>query len=442
MTIAARRASLTIDLNPAFTSLVLDFAVGTARAFGMTDGDVAKVRLASEEIFGYLCRAGKAGQGFGVEAASSIYEMELKFVFAPYTFDPYAFNLSARVGADEQGIENLGLLIASRSADRFSMSYSQGGAITLVLVKEKTYAGPGECREQVRPLTTFALKVPDAEIVKRFAAAACSRYLDITFPAGFRFPSKLADMAASGDYRFLVATGTGAEGAEIAGGLIWQPFGRNMIQFYGPYIFDQPLAADIAVSLTEQFLGAVAKTDAIGVISQYTTSYLPEEHFEALGSIDHYLGEGNKETRRFYYRQLREDAGSYVWADASLTPFLQDAYAHLALPRHILGISDDEQYVDLHSVFSVRFDRPLNSVTIQPVLDGQDRGRNVADHIALLEQEGLRNIFFRIDIGIAWQSRLSSVLCENGFVPALLVPYGGEQGDVVIFQRTGQPGND
>jgi anti-sigma regulatory factor (Ser/Thr protein kinase) len=408
----------------------------------MTDGDAAKVRLASEEIFAYLCRAGKSGQEFRVEATSSIYEMEVKFVFAPYAFDPYAFNLSARIADDEQGIENLGLLIASRSVDRFSMGYSQGGAITLVLVKEKTYAGPDACREQTRPLKSFALKVPDAEILKRFASAACSRYEDISFPAAFRFPSKLADMAASGDYRFLVATGTGVEGAEIAGGLIWRASGRNMVEFYGPYIFDEPLGADIAQSLIEEFLGTVAKTDAIGVISRHATAHLPEGYFEALGSMDYRLGKDRSESRPFYYRQLREDAGSYVWADAALTPFLNGTYARLVLPRHVLAIGDDEQYVDRHSVFSVRFDRPLNSVTIQPVLDGQDRGRNIAEHVALLEREGIGNIFFGIDIGIAWQARLSSALCDNGFVPALLLPYGGEQGDVVIFQRTGQPGND
>jgi hypothetical protein len=340
-------------------------------------------------------------------------------------------------------MQNVGLLIASRSVDRFSMSHNQGGALVLTLVKEKTYpALPHDHQEEVRRLKTYAVKVPDAEILKRFVTAACTHYQeDVSFPTRFRFPSKLVDMSASGDYKVLVATGTGPEGAEVAGGLIWESFGRNMVQFYGPYIFDQPLAADIALSLTEQFLGAVAKSDAIGVISQYATPHLPEGHFEPLGSMECDLARGKKELRRFYYRQLREDAGSYVWGDKSLAAFLQQAYTHLALPRHILSMSEDEEYVEEHSVFSVLFDRSLNSVTILPVLDGRDRARNIGDHVALLEHEGIGNIFFRIDIGVAWQAKLSSTLCETGFMPVLLLPGVGEQGDVVIFQGTARSGN-
>jgi len=48
----ARKASLTLDINPSFTSLVLDFVEKGAMAFNMADGDVSRIRLAGEEVFG------------------------------------------------------------------------------------------------------------------------------------------------------------------------------------------------------------------------------------------------------------------------------------------------------------------------------------------------------------------------------------------------------
>lgn len=437
MTPLARKASLAIDLNPAFTPLVLDFAEGSARAFGMEDADIAKVRLASEEVFEYLCRTAKGEREFRVEATSRIYEMELRFVFTARGFDPYVFNLTAKIGPDEQDIESLGLLIAARSVDRFSMRY-QGDRFSLVLVKEKTYPpyAPEE-QESARPLQAFSVKIPEAQLVRRFVAAASRSYPTLSFPPRFRSPAKMVDMMESGDYRAIVATGTGVEGADIAGGLVWRPLGKSMVEFYGPYVCAPTLGPEIALSLTERFLAAVAKTDAIGVISQNTTPELPRGQLEPLGAIGYRLPQGANESRFFFYRQLREDAGSYVWADDSLAGFLQAAYDRLVLPRQVLTPGDDEERIGPHSVFAVQFNRPLDSVTIRPVLDGTDRAKNIAEYVAVLTKEGVGNIFAELDIGAAWQARLASVLSAQGFAPVLLVPYGGEQGDVVIFQHAG-----
>ena len=89
-----------------------------------------------------------------------------------------------------------------------------------------------------------------------------------------------------------------------------------------------------------------------------------------------------------------------------------------------------------HSVFSVKFDRPLNSATIRPVWDGEDHTENIAGHVKILLEEGLTNIFFYLDLGVSWQAKLIPALFINGFRPVLLLPYAGHA-DVVVFQRLG-----
>ena len=86
MNALARRASITLDLNSSFIPLILDFAEKSAKAFGFTDSDVLRVRLASEEIFGYLCHTTKTGSEVTVEALNRLYHMEIRFTFSFLSF--------------------------------------------------------------------------------------------------------------------------------------------------------------------------------------------------------------------------------------------------------------------------------------------------------------------------------------------------------------------
>ena len=74
--------------------------------------------------------------------------------------------------------------------------------------------------------------------------------------------------------------------------------------------------------------------------------------------------------------------------------------------------------------------------TLHPVWPGADMETNVAQHLKLLTQEGLRNIFFRVDLGQAWQADFAPALLQNGFLARLVLPYAGE-GDLVVFQFEG-----
>jgi hypothetical protein len=437
MNALARRASITLDLNSSFIPLILNFAEESAKAFGFTDSDVLRVRLASEEIFGYLCHTTKAGSEVTVEALNMLYHMEIRFTFKARSFDPYAFNLTALVMPDEGQTENLGLLIGSRSVDRFSIVQGQPDGLVLSLVKDKTYPPFLESeRVQGTPLKGFVVKKPDDEMVKRFVHSGVSQYDETNFPPSFRLPGRMVDMITQGDYQLLVACGTGMQGGEVGGGIIWRFMGKAMIQFYGPYVFSQSLRIDIARALVDAFLSAVAKTDRSGAFGHCTTADLPREYFEPIGDIEYRLESGGKQMSSFFYRQLKEDTGSNVWAGEQLGPFLHTVYDRLYLPRRIVPAMFEGEKLAPHSVFSVKFDRPLNAATIRPVWDGEDHAKNIAGHVNILQEEGLTNIFFYLDLGVSWQAKLVPALFANSFRPVLLLPYAGHA-DVVVFQRVG-----
>lgn len=437
MTMMPLSATLSLDLNDAFMALVLDFGKGCARAFGLTEGDAARVRLACEEVFGYLCHAGKGGSEVTLEAKNTVYEMEIRFAFKGRFFDPYAFNLTATVRPEEGHTDNLGLLIASRSVDRFSIRHDGTSGVTLVLTKEKTYP-PWQADESKKalPLKEPVIRKPDSEAVKRFVRSGAAYYDALSFPPFFRSPARMLDMISQGDYHALVTTGTGTQGGEVGGGIIWRPVGKAMVEFYGPYVFNQPQHPDLAQALVDGFLGAIAKTNASGTFGRYTTADLPHGYFEPLGAISYCLDTGARQSSRFHYRQLKEDEGSHVWAHPQLKPFLIKAYHRLFLPRGIMDASFDGETQNPHSVLSVEFDRLRGSVTIRPVWDGADGTQNIAGHVGILKGEAVENIFFELDLGSPWQAKLAPALFKNGFMPELVLPYAG-QADVVIFQHTG-----
>jgi len=431
----ARKASLTLDINPSFTSLVLDFVEKGAMAFNMADGDVSRIRLAGEEVFGYLCHTAKTGSEVTLAALNTLYSLEIRFTFKARSFDPYAFNLTAFVTPDDGQAYDLGLLIGSRAVDRFSIVHGHPEGLVLSLIKEKTYPPWSEDQAgKAVTLKNFDTKKPDDEMVKRFVREGVHHYDETIFPATYRVPARMVDMIAQGDCHMLVACGTGMEGGEVGGGIIWRFIGEGMIQFYGPYVFDQRLRSDIARALVDAFLSAVAKTDRSGTYTYYTTVDLPAEYFEHLGEIEYSLEDGSKQARGFFYRQLKEDDGSHVWASGPLEPFLHEVYDRLFLPRQIVSTSFAGERRAPHSVLSVEFNRPHSSATIRPVWDGEDYMENLAGHVHILEEEGLKNIFFDLDLGAPWQAKLVPALFERGFKPVLLLPYAG-LADVVVFQH-------
>jgi hypothetical protein len=450
MSVSGRKVSLKSVLDEAFLPMVLSFAEESVRAFGFGPAEVNRMRLASEEVFLYLCQIGTVGQPCEIEVSNGVYYVKARFLFDTVAFDPYVLNFTARIVPDEKGLENLGLLIASRSVDQFYIQRDLKEGLGFVLLKEKIYENAAEAVSADAPpaLGGFTVESPDSAMIKRFARSVCRSYDETFFPSRYRCPAKVADMAASGDYHAIVATGGGGAPAsagrapegrvkrvarDIGGGLLWRPVGKGMVEFFGPYIFDTLQGKKIAAGLADHFLGQVAKTNATFAATSYATPDLPAGYFELLGEIEYRLPGGGVRPCPFFYRQLHEDMGSQVWSHPDLVPFLRARYDGLVLPREILTSTWEGERRDAHSALTVRFDRSARTARLRPAWDGEDAARNIADHVRVLTDEGFANIFFEMDLGQPWQCLMTPALLENGFAPALLLPDAGD-GDVVVLQ--------
>jgi anti-sigma regulatory factor (Ser/Thr protein kinase) len=423
---------LNVFLNPDYLRLVTTFSEESAKAFGLRESEALKLTLASEEIFAYLCRAGHADEAITVEATNGGYYIQVKFLFTAHEFNPRAFNLTASVSPeDTASLDEMGLLLASRTVDRFYIVGNAHEGLELVLIKEKSYPKLEDLQPpEIKEDKNFNIKIPDAETLKLFCRMLVAHYPRDLFLPDFFCPGKVVDMVLSEEYGAAVAIG---DQGHIGGGIVWHWVGKKTVESFGPYVFNQPVDSGLATGLLDFCIGRIAKTDAIGLIHRYSTSELPHGYFESLGSIDFVRPDGKINPRPIYYRHLHEDLGCQVWSHPDLEAFLQTEYKHHFFAREIQLTRHEGEQRPPYSVFATEFDRANGQITLKAIWDGIDAAENLARHVKVLKAENLRNIFFEIDLAYAWQANLAYALLENHFQPRLILPYVGEA-DVVVFQ--------
>ncbi|MDD3846067.1 MAG: hypothetical protein PHC90_06850 [Syntrophorhabdaceae bacterium] len=424
---------LSLGTDMKFLPLVLSFTESSSRIFGLEDKDLLKLTLASEELFAYLCRMTKEPRPVTLTMENGFYYALLRFVFEGIDFDPRAFNLTADVSPDEEGFNEMGLLIASRSVDRMSIFHNAMEGTGFVLIKEKTYpaAEPWES-DEVPENDGLPPGTPGVEDLRVLVRSIVSGYDLFVYPQDFRCPGKVVDMVESGEYRALTATD---RKGRTAGGMIWRQSGGSMVECYGPYVFVKEGRADLAERLIAGLISAVARSEAVCLMNRYPTADLPAGYFESLGTIE-FVHEGQSSPWRFLFRQLREDPGCRVYCHPGMEEFLQTQYRRHFLPREIVAVRYEGERQNLHSVFGASFQHNQDLVVIVPLWDGADARENLARHISVLKAEGIANILMRIDLGHGWQARLYPVIEANGFVPAIVIPYRGKA-DCVLFTLKG-----
>ncbi len=431
-----RTNRLATYLDMSFFSLTMSFVEESAAAFGMEAGDTTRLRLASEELFTYLAESDQKGNAVSVEAYDGWYYVGVKFLLK--TAPPeIPISHPPGKGALEPGedLADMGLIIASRFVDRLNVLHDSRSGYGVGLTKEKTYPGTeAPAKAPVRALTQFRVGRPETETLKYFVRQVTAYYPAGSFPVDFSFPAKVADMVAEGHYRVLVATDGGAD---VAGGILWRTQGTRTIEAFGPYLFDQPPEHGMSEALVDGLLGEVVRTEAICLTDIYPTPELPEGYFELLGSMGHTKADGHKEPWPIYYRQLKEDPGSSVWAHPDLVPFLRQEYDRLYLARDIRLTPGGGEMRPAHPLFSVELDRIQSSATLHLIWDGADAPAILEQHLKMLKAEGFLDIFFTIDLAHAFEANLAPVLIRQGFSPRLIFPHAGEA-DIVAFQYEGQ----
>jgi anti-sigma regulatory factor (Ser/Thr protein kinase) len=428
---------LATEAEEVYLPLVTAFVENAARCYGLADEEALGLTLAAEEVFVHLCRVAIAAGGpLEVHCSGGGYYVETAFVFQSEALDLRAFNLTTTISAeDELSLDGMGLVIASRFVDRFNLSREKGQGVRLTLIKEKSYPlHDNDESFSARPVSEFSLRPPSPEEVKFIGHLARIGYSNCFIPDFFLYPGKLADMIATGGYQAVAAFGSAGE---IGGAMLWRWIGQKMVECFGPYVFNQPSDSTIPEALVEGCIGGIARTRAVGLVNTCPTPQLPEHHFERLGSLDLHMEDGTRTSMPIWFRLMQEDAGSVVWTHPEFHDYLQREYRRLVLPREIRLARNAGESLPKHSVLSPEFDRNQGRVILRPMWSGADAAENIGQHLMLLQQEGIRNILFALDLGHAWQADFVPGLRDHRFEPCCVLPYAGE-GDVLLFQFSGE----
>jgi anti-sigma regulatory factor (Ser/Thr protein kinase) len=432
--------SLRLRLDKTLLPVAISFAENSGLALGLGKLEALKLTLAVEEVFSYLTDTAETtaeSAGVTLEAMGRVYCVEFNIHFNMPKVDFRLLNFAAPYSpGDESSLHQLGLLLASRSVDQFSLSDSPTGEMQLKLVKEKVYPPAAKQKEPAcHALAEFHLVPPDIAQIKEAARLLKIHYQPSYFPEAYVLPAKLADMLLSGEIGALLALDSHGD---LGGAVFWRFDSKSSLRAYGPYVFCQPDPVPIAQALVEGAINQVAKTQAVSFVCRYPTPELPSEYFEYLGDLDYFTPDGTKRSWPQYYRQLKEDPGAVVWCHPELRDFLQKYCHRLALARDIHLYQAEGEKRPNYSVISTHLDRVQGHATLRPMLDGVDAKENLSRHLAMMKAEGITTIFCNIDLGAVWQSGWVPSLQEIGFAPRLVLPFGGKA-DLVLFQHLGDP---
>jgi len=428
-----REVLLATGCDEDFLPLVTSFVKEAALCHGLGRDEAMGLTLAGEEIFVHLCRTAKPGrEPVEIRCGSGGYYVQAEFSFTAEDLDLRAFNLTTSIALDDDAeLEGMGLVIASRLVDRFQLSFEQARHVRLSLVQEKSYPLHEEDSPPVcPPLSRVSIRPPSPEEVKLIARQARHCYLGHYLSDFFKYPGKLVDMLAAGEYQGLAAIGPAGE---VGGAILWNWAGRRTVECFGPYVFTEDSDSVMAESLVEGCIGAIARTHAVGLINTRPTPQLPEQHFERLGTLKASTEDGASMTVHAWFRLMREDEGCAVWVHEDLQEFVQRECRRLVLPREIRRAQNAGENLPAHSVISVQSDRLQGRAVLRPMWPGSDCEANIEKHVHLMRQEGIPNLFFMMDLGQAWQADFTSGLLHHGFTPCLLLPYAGEA-DVILLQ--------
>ncbi|MFH1985109.1 MAG: hypothetical protein ABIL58_25000 [Pseudomonadota bacterium] len=428
--------TLQIPASAEYLRVVTGCVEQSALALGLEADDALSLTLAAEEIFVYLCGLGTAERSVRMTCAGGGYFVRTDFYFSAAHFSLHAFNITASVSPeDETSMQDLGLLIASRSVDHHGISLeADGKRYRLSLIKEKTY--PPLARvpaAAARPMAQYAIRSADTEDLKQMAAGICAHAAIGRVPSVCRTPGKLVDMAAAGHLRAAVAADAAGH---VGGGLFWHRFGRRAVECRGPFVFDPASGPGMGADLLEACLGDIARTPAVALICRFPTPQLPKSYFEPLGTLDAVTTEGRSVAVTVFFRQMQEDPGTAAWVHPELETYLRQVYARMVLPRDVHVVQDMGERRPPESVLFAAFDRVHRQVTLQPVVAGADARDNLEGHLRLLKKEAIPTVFFEMDLGRSWQADFTPALLRSGFTPRLVIPYAGK-GDLLIFQWEG-----
>lgn len=429
-------STVTLDLPPdiAFVRVATTGAEAMAAARGMSRREAMRFQLVVEEFFTFLVSAVPKDQPLRVTLLGRAYQVVARFAFQASSLNMGALNAcrEAAPGSDDHS-SDLGLIMAGRAADRFSLEREGETSFTLSVEVDKVYPALSAAPARVEPAPPFRVAAgPDPDMLLRAATLAAGRYPAWHCPASFATPGKFVDKVLAG--RFAHVALLDAAG-NPAGLLCWTRSGERGVAFFGPFVFTAPGLADGAArQLVDAFLAELARESVEIVFSEHATADTPGGYFESLGSlVRHDAAADVAAGQQVLYRHLREDAGAAVWTAPALEPFQRELYDRLAMCRDMLPAAPGTVPPHQHSLFSAMVDAGKGLAVLRPLLGGEDAADNLARHVGALADKGIGNVLLYLDLSHAWEAALAGPAQEAGFAARLIIPHAGRS-DVAVFQ--------
>lgn len=413
---------------------MLPVAVGcaeqTAQAFGFGKEEQLCLSLAVEEVFAFLTAKGNENE-MRLTFRHGGYYIEAACIFPRRSLPTKVFNMTARLALeDENSLAEMGLLLAARTVDYFKIVMEKDGGMGIYLTLEKRY--PQAVREAAPalPRSGFRLSKPGREEIKQFARQVTNAY-KASAPAFCQFPGKLVDMVSSEEYDAVLAMD---DKGNIGGGFLWRYNGK-MAECYGPYVFT--VQDKLAAVLVEGAIEKLARTGVLCMVIRQPTEQVPAGYFEPLGEFCSVAPDGTLLCHSALYRQVEEDNGMTVFAHPQIETFIRERYHFLALPRQLRTTVYEGEVRLSDSAISTKLDRRQTTATLSILVAGDDLRDNLAMHVAALRSEGIKNIFFELDLGKSEEMQLAPAILAAGFTPQLILPWSG-CGDVAVFLHAGE----
>ncbi|MGE4292013.1 MAG: hypothetical protein AB7E32_07380 [Desulfovibrio sp.] len=445
---------LVLSAAPEWISTAQAVAENGAGALGLPPEKALVLTMAVEEVVAHLALAAP-GERLEMRLVPGCTGVAVEFLFRADAADLSALNLTGGglggglgggpgCGAEDNEqdaltdpLEGMGLVLASRLTDSFSISL-EGRLIRLRLRLDRPYAEAvpnpvpeGDGRRDARGDLRM-LPEPEPGLLREACVQALSLYPAHELPSWLRMPGRFADKVAGGELECAVAVD---QGGGLCGLLLWSHPSEQSVAFCGPYVFARERETT-ARALVREMINRVARTRALGIFSEIASSDLPDGEFERLAVVPALLPDGSALERTVWYRHLREDMGCSVWAHPEMVHFLERSYENLVLMREIRAVHAFQEpggRRPAHSVFAVRLRRETSEAVLTPMLDGEDAAENLRRHVFVLRGEGLRNIFVQLDLASEWRAALAGPLLNCGFQPRLVLPHAG-QADVAVLQ--------
>jgi len=433
---------LRLGARTPFLTVVTQFVETTASLFGLARPEALKLSLATEEIFLYLCNAVCPGKELDITCLDGLYDTRVIFRFPARELNLRGLNVASALKLGEGNVsdpaeeglgdlDQMGLMIASRSVDHLHLTAEKGDGVQLVVSKEKAYPRIAGVFASPEAPQRVNIEVPDSERVKRFALLTGHLCTGRDLPPFFETPGKVADMVSGGEYQCLTAMD---QDRDVVGGVLFSERSERIVQFFGPYCFHSGEKTATGEALLDALLAAIARRKALGLLSLSGLPAFLEPRFERLGSLFQRRLDRQPIERPLFFRCLHEDPGGEVWSPEGLKAWLTGEYDRLVLARQIRHIQDMGERRSGPSLFAAEISRHRAEATLRPLWPGADWAANLAGHVRYLREEGLINLLFEVDLGVPWHAELVPVLMDRGFKPTLILPFAG-RADIVVFQH-------